>query len=332
MYLCPKNIAWQHATDLEAYTSSDRARKVTQGQPAVRRHALIREPQATTYIVWTALHSVMDTWTCKLLCDDLSAFLRDPAEFRTRPSRPSVKLFLQHFNNLDPAASTAFWTSYLAGLENPQPLPTIVAKPTTNPVCNRTLVRSYPLSQRGPSPIRLSTIAHAAFALTLSALTPAPSASTGIPLRTTLPSAQEPVSAFLARVQADSAAMVPHEPFGWNALSTLMTRDIHTANAFTFNWFPRGTDLLAREDMRERERGGESGGALKVMSERYSPHEVAGVWMVYDKGESLRVVAEWDDGVFEDGLAREMVDRFFDILGRLAKGERDSSVGAVLGW
>ncbi|KAL8647452.1 MAG: hypothetical protein Q9210_005549, partial [Variospora velana] len=77
-------IAWQHATDLETYTSSDRARKVTQGQPAVR-HALIREPQAT-YIVWTALHSVMDGWTRKLLCDDLSAFLHDSAEFLTRPS------------------------------------------------------------------------------------------------------------------------------------------------------------------------------------------------------------------------------------------------------
>lgn len=84
--------------------------------------------------------------------------------------------------------------------------------------------------------------------------------------------------------------------------------------------------------MRERERGGESGGALKVVSARYSPHEVAGVWMVYDDGESLRVVAEWDDGVFEEGLAREMVDRFLDILERLAKGEGERSVGAVLGW
>ncbi|KAL8974596.1 MAG: hypothetical protein Q9197_001164 [Variospora fuerteventurae] len=322
MYLCPKNIAWQHATDLEAYTSSDRARKVTQGQPAVR-HALIREPQATTYIVWTALHSVMDTWTCKLLCDDLSAFLCDPAEFRTRPSRPSVKLFLQHFDNIDPAASTAFWTSYLAA--GPQPHPPLHHRPR----------RLRPHPQRPNSRPSTSTFfygsrASRAFFPLASAIMS--SIFSGIPLRTTLPSAQEPVSAFLARVQADSAAMVPHEPFGWNALSTLMTRDIHTANAFTFNWFPRGTDLLAREDMRERERGGESGGALKVMSERYSPHEVAGVWMVYDNGESLRVVAEWDDGVFEDGLAREMVDRFFDILGRLAKGERDSSVGAVLGW
>ncbi|KAI4118668.1 MAG: hypothetical protein LQ345_001323 [Seirophora villosa] len=343
-------VAWQQATHLEAYITSDRGQKVTQGQPAVR-YALVREPQ-NTYIVWTAMHGVMDGWTRKLLCDDLADFLRDPTEFRNRPSRPSVKLVSRYLSKIDPAASNAFWTAYLSGIEPPRPLPVVSSASTIqDPVGDQELVREYPFQRPSSSAIRLSTMGEAAFALALSSLTgksrnlffyalrasramlPGADAIMGclfyiIPTRATL-RPEETVTAFLARVQDEITAVMRHEPFGMMVFRGL-PGEIRAADVFTFNWIPRGSDLFLRDDMRAPRGDGGGGGALKVVRERFTSSTLKGLFYVYDNGESLRLKVLWDDRVFSAALVEEVMGRFVEMLNRVAGCGAEVTVGELL--
>lgn len=161
-------VEWKHKNDLDAYKAEDWDIKVAPGQPAVR-YGLIEET-GNTYIVWTALHSVMDGWTRKLLCDDLEDFLQDPDAFMCRPSRLSMKRYLEHIRNMDAASSRAFWTNYLSGSGPPTPL---LKNPpqVTDPVCNQKIVETDPLQKAQNATMRLSTMAQAAIGLVLGSMT-----------------------------------------------------------------------------------------------------------------------------------------------------------------
>ncbi|KAL8903046.1 MAG: hypothetical protein Q9171_007531 [Xanthocarpia ochracea] len=276
---CP--LVWQKADNLETYKSKDCETRVTPGQPAVR-YALIEEPE-TTYIVWTALHSAMDGWTRKLLCDDLQSFLLDPDTFtNNNRKRPSMRKYLDFLKTMDPAASTAFWDHYLSGVPPQNPI-----KGSTpfagQPTCNQKILREFPL-QKPPATtkttsIRLSNIAHTAFALLLGSYTSTTevfffgirasrtifpgaekimgSVFSPVPIRIRF-SPTEPIGDVLQRVQDESNAMMPHEPFGGLAL-------FNQSHSITFQWYPRGTDLAARV-MSSTSRIGEEG-TVRVVEE-----------------------------------------------------------------
>ncbi|KAI4245524.1 MAG: hypothetical protein L6R42_010165, partial [Xanthoria sp. 1 TBL-2021] len=167
-------VAWNRSDSLETYEAEDRSQRVIAGQPAVR-YGLIQEPTGKSYVVWTALHSAMDGWTRKLLCDDLEAFLADPDAFSQKPKRPSMKEHLVFIKNADPAPSRAFWSTYLTDLPARRPIEGSDTLPGGGqPVCNRKIIRKFPLAETSSKPtstIRLSTIAHAAFAILLANLT-----------------------------------------------------------------------------------------------------------------------------------------------------------------
>lgn len=229
-------VAWNHSDSLETYEAEDRSQRVIAGQPAVR-YGLIRQPAGKSYVVWTALHSAMDGWTRKLLCDDLEAFLADPDAFSQKPKRPGMKEHLVFIKNADPAPARAFWSTYLTDLPAQRPIEGSDTLPGGGqPVCNRKIIRKFPLDKTSSKPtgtIRLSTIAHAAFAILLANLTSStdvifmglrasrtifPSADqimgsvfSVVPIRIRF-SPSEPIGDLLARVQDDSNAMMRHEP------------------------------------------------------------------------------------------------------------------------
>ncbi|KAL8911874.1 MAG: hypothetical protein Q9172_007596 [Xanthocarpia lactea] len=345
---CP--IVWQKADNLQTYKSTDRSQKVTPGQPAVR-YALIEEPE-TTYIVWTALHSAMDGWTRKLLCDDLQSFLLDPDTFtNNNPKRPSMRKYLDFLKTMDPAASTAFWDHYLSGTPPPNPL-----KGSTpfagQPTCNQKILREFPIQKRPTTTkttsIRLSNIAHTAFALLLGSYTSTTdvfffgirasrtifpgaekimgSVFSPVPIRIRY-SPTEPIGDVLQRVQDESNAMMPHEPFGGLALFNLLNR-IGQSHSITFQWFPRGTDLAARV-MSSTSRTGEEG-TVRVVEEKYSPHTIPGCLNAYDNGDCCKVSAEYDDRIFGDGFMDGFVQRFSVVLDRICRGDGSEIVESLL--
>ncbi|KAL8669287.1 MAG: hypothetical protein Q9168_006119 [Polycauliona sp. 1 TL-2023] len=262
-------VEWNHSTSLSTYKSLDRSQKVRAGDPVVR-YALIREPpppdplnsttgeEGKTYVVWTALHSAMDGWTRRLLCDDLSAYLAGPAAFLQKPRRPGMKKHQLFMSTMDPAPSRAFWAHYL--LDLPVRGPIKGAVPLTagpqQPVCNRKIIRDFPFATSSSSAVgagggagsstsssssafRKSTLAHAAFGILLGTLTSSTSVLfTGVRAsRTLFPGADQimglifsavpilirfsfsqPLHHLLSTIQNDSNAMMRHEPFGDEAL------------------------------------------------------------------------------------------------------------------
>ncbi|KAL8858799.1 MAG: hypothetical protein Q9178_004716 [Gyalolechia marmorata] len=340
---CP--LVWQKADNLETYKSTDRETRVTSGQPAVR-YALIEEPE-TTYIVWTALHSAMDGWTRKLLCDDLQSFLVDPDTFANdNPKRPSMRKYLDFLKTMDPAASTAFWDHYLSGVPPQNPLKGSTPF-TGQPTCNQKILRNFPLQKpttntTTTASIRLSNIAHTAFALLLGSSTSTTdvfffgirasrtifpgadkimgSVFSPVPIRIRF-SPTEPIGDVLKRVQDESNAMMPHEPFGGLAL-------FNQSLSITFQWYPRGTDLAARV-MSSTSRPGEEG-TVRVVEEKYSPHTIPGCLNAYDNGDCCKVAAEYDDRIFGGEFMDNFVQRFSVVLDRICRGDGSEIVESLL--
>ncbi|KAL9009412.1 MAG: hypothetical protein Q9173_005555 [Seirophora scorigena] len=342
-------VAWQQATDHEAYTTSDRAKKVTQGQPAVR-YALVREPQ-NTYIVWTAMHSAMDGLTRKLLCDELADFLRDPTKFRTRPAAPPSSSSVNTCTSSTPPPEPPSGPPTAPASNPPAPSRRRLLQDHPRPRPRPGIVREFSFQRPSSTAIRLSSMGQTAFALTLSFLTdkskelffytlrasrtmlPGPEAIMGclfhsIPTRTTL-RPEESVTALLARVQDESTAVMRHEPFEM-MVSWGLPGGIRAADVFTFNWVPRATDLFPRDDMRApRGGGGGGGGALKVVRERFSSSTLKGLFYVYDNGGSLRLKVLWDDRVFSAALVEKIMGRFVEMLDWVA-GCGEVTVGELL--
>ena len=143
--------------------------------------------------------------------------------------------------------------------------------------------------------------------------------------------------------------MMPHEPFALGALQRLFAME-GAVHSLTFNWHPKGTDLFARRILvprstssslpaSEKQGDGEEG-ELSVVEEKYSPHHSAGVWNVYDNGDSLRLSLEYDERVLDSAWTEMAAGRFVDVLKKLRRcggggsgsgsGEMGMTVGDVL--
>ncbi|KAL8847975.1 MAG: hypothetical protein Q9221_006991 [Calogaya cf. arnoldii] len=344
-------VKWHHATNLEEYKAEDRSLKVRAGQPAIR-YGLIREPDGGSYVVWTALHAVMDGWTRKLLCDDLEAYLADPEAFVSMGPRPNIKLYLEFIKTMDPAPSRAFWSSYLSNMPAQNPIKGSKKLPAdAEPVCNQKIIYKFSLSKTASSStIRLSTIAHAAFAILLGDLTstsdvfflglrasrtifPGAHAIMGsvfsaVPIRIRF-SPDEVIGGLLARVQDESNAMMRHEPFGGEARheawSKLEGKENHS---LSFQWYPKGTDLFERRMVAGG--GDERRGRLRVVEEKYSPHTFPGGLNAFDDGDSVRVQSEFDDRIFQADIMKRLIARFARLLERMRHAEDSESIGSLL--
>lgn len=354
-------LEWHNASNLEEYKAEDRGKRVRPGQPAVR-YGLICEPAGESYVVWTALHTAMDAWTRKLLCDDLESYLADPDAFLHKPKRPPMRKYSDFLKHTDPAPARAFWSTYLADL----PPRTAVEGSNTLPVgsqplCNQKIIRKFPLdeiSSKTTSTIRLSTIAHAAFAILLANLTsttdvhflgvrasrtmfPGAEQIMGsllsiVPIRVRF-SPSEPILDLLTRVQDESNAMMRYEP--WGARPYFVARaklegkeagEPASERAFYFNWYPKGTDPFERRMCTTDGSGPEERGTLRVVEEQYSTHTVAGGFGAYDNGGFFRVQSEFDDRIYSGDLMGKLIGRFARLLEKMRQADGGESVESLL--
>ncbi|KAL8687513.1 MAG: hypothetical protein Q9218_006339 [Villophora microphyllina] len=336
---CP--VEWVNSDDLAKYKAEDREVKVMSGRPAVR-YALIQEPERT-YIIWTALHSAMDAWTRKLLCDDLEAYMNDPEGFLSKPNRALYRKYIDYMRNKDWTPTRGWWNNYTADIGPQKPLvPNTTLHP--NPIVNRKIGDSMPIPPIRHALIRLSTMAQAAFALVIASFTNTEdilfmgirgsrtlfpgveaimgSVFSGVQLRTRV-QPTEPLQQFLHRVQDEAVDMMPHEPLGTEAVFGVHGKT-EVYDHVMLNWNPRGTDPRTRV-MRVGK-----GGTLKIVDEVYSPHTVAGTINMWDNGDSLRMSNEYDDGIFSDELMTEFGRRFKSILTRMCESDGTIQVQALL--
>ena len=332
------SVEWKHATSLDKYQADDWASKVLPGQPAVR-YGLVKEAEGT-FIVWTALHTAMDAWTRKLLCDDLEVFLRNTEDFVAKPGRPTYKSYLDHVSRMDAGAGRAFWTDYLTGLEKQKPL-TQAATEIKEPVVNKRIVEYYPIIRSQKSSIRLSTVAHVAFGLVLGCITGSEDIAyaTVRGSRTLFPGAEaimgtlakaislrirfkpdDTIKDLLQKVQDESTSMMRHEPF--HSSPEAMSAK------FFFNWYPRGIDLHTRNVLGKDKDGHE--GTLKIIDQRFSPHPMAGIFGCYDNGESLRLEVAYDDRVYDDKFVQSFVHSFIELMDGLRNVDQTTRLGTLL--
>ena len=334
---------WQYASSLEDYKANDLVTKVFPGQPAVR-YGLVQE-FGKTYIVWTALHSVQDGWTRKLLCDDLEAFLNDQDEFLARPSRPSYKSYVDHVKRMDIDASKAIWEQYLAGLGQ-QRLPTHALNQAEKPAINKEIRKHIPKQKPQDSDIRLSIVAHAALGVVLGSLThcrdiaypsvrgsrtlfPGAEAVMGalmcsVPVRIQI-NPSETVRDLVSKVNDDAISMMRHEPVGVEAA---IKAQVDPFNGIEFNWYPRGMGLLSRNMQHSgKQRQNE---LVKVIEEQSAPYAQPSILNVHEDRNLLTVELDYDNRVFSDEFMERLAQGFVDLLLKMCNCDPTIQVQSLL--
>ena len=336
---------WQHASSLKDYKANDLVTKVFPGQPAVR-YGLVRELEKT-YIVWTALHSVQDGWTRKLLCEDLEAFLKDQDEFLARPSRPTYKSYVDHVKQMDVDASKAIWKDYLAGLGQ-QRLPTHTLTHLEQPVMNREICKHILRQRPQDSDIRLSSVAHAALGVVLGSLThckdiayfsirgsrtlfPGVEAVMGavlcsVPVRIKIDPA-ETVRDLVSTIQDDSISMMRHEPVGVEAA---IKSQVGPFDGIVFNWYPRGMGLLSH-DMQHSDKQCQKK-LMKVIEEQAAPYAMPSILVVHENRDRLIVQLEYDNRVFNDDFMESLAQGFADLLPIMCNCDPTKQVQSLLNF
>ncbi|KAI4201534.1 MAG: hypothetical protein LQ350_003149 [Teloschistes chrysophthalmus] len=338
-------IEWIESDSLEKYREENSRLKMTSGRPLVA-YGLVKESEKT-YIVWTALHAVMDAWTRKLQCDDLDAYLNDPEGFLSKPKRPSYKRLLEFKESKDWGPSQAWWDNYHADLGPQKPLvPTLVQNPDM--AMNRKVAELMPTPSFRQGTIRLSTIGHTALALVIASFTKTEDivfyGTRGS--RTLFPGAESIIGCvvnavalrtyvrptdkakdLMQRTQDEYVDMMPHEALGFQNLLRLYGKQ-DTFPQVMLNWYSQGIDT------QDRLMGGKgNGGSLKFVEEAFVPLNRAGAFLsVWEQGDVLKVQRQYDDRMFSDQLITEYVRRFQSILTRLCKSDSTTLVQEFLDW
>ncbi|KAL9577819.1 MAG: hypothetical protein Q9203_007319 [Teloschistes exilis] len=312
-------IEWIESENLEKYKAENGGLKITSGQPLVA-YALVKETNKT-YIVWTALHAVMDAWTRKLQCDDLDAYLNDPEGFLSKPKRPSYKRMLEFKENKDWGPSQAWWDNYHADIGPQKPLfPDLVLN--LDMAINRKVEESMPTPSFRQGTIRLSTIGHTAHALVIASFTKTedilfygargsrtlfPGAesiigclTSAVVLRTHV-RPEDKAKELMQRTQDEYVVMMPHEPLGFENLVPFLGKS-DAYPQLLLNWYSQGMDT------QDRVMGAKgNGGSLKFFEEGYVPsHKASGILTVWEKGDVLKMERSWDDRTFSDDSITEV--------------------------
>ncbi|KAL9577829.1 MAG: hypothetical protein Q9212_006116 [Teloschistes hypoglaucus] len=338
-------IEWIESDSLEKYREENSRLKVTSGQPLVA-YALVKESEKT-YIVWTALHAVMDAWTRKLQCDDLDAYLNDAEAFLSKPKRPSYKRLLEFKERKDWGPSHAWWDNYHADFGPQKPLVPDLAQ-NADMAINRKVEESMPTPSFRQGTIRLSTIGHTAQALVIASFTKTDDIFfygtrgsrtlfsgaesifgclvSAVAMRTRIRPTDK-VKELMQRTQDEYVDMMPHEPLGFPKLFQLWATG-QTYPSVMLNWYSQGMDT---QDRLMGTKG--SGGTLKFVEEAFVPsHKAGGILTVWEKGDVLRMERSYDDRMFSDDFITEYVRRFKTILTGLCKSDSTTLVQDLLDW
>ena len=325
-------VVWHNAIDLEEYKAKDSVAWMGFGQPLVR-YAVVKEPDKT-YLVWTSHHSLMDAWTRRLLFDDLESYLADPVAFTAKPDRPPFKNLVNYWRSFDTEANARLKT-YYSELPRTKTLYTVPDGYTAIP--KDEITRNIPIDRPTKNPITFSTMAHAAFALTLGQMTGShetmlfsargsraismpgaesimgPMAS-AVMQHVSLPP-EEPISTVLRSIQSTTTRMLNYEPFHTEHSFQQPGKDNH----IILDWLLPGCDLLSRVAEYPIGNGKAS---LRVIQEQFpNPHAVSCVFKICDNGDHLKVISSFDDQLLSASQMEEMIDLFISKLKRICQGQ-----------
>lgn len=329
---------WEHVFSQEGW--------VGYGDPLFR-YAFIEEGR-DLFFAYTSQHSGYDGWTNHLIFDALEEGLRDLEGLRQKPVRTQYKQFGKWIERRsaatdEAAKSMAFWDSYLSGFKGFANR--IGAAPGYEPYETARVTRIMPLKRRA-SPFTLSTMAHAAWAISLGNIyqdddvlfltvtsgrrfprnDPLPGVESvmgpvqiGVCLRTRL-RAEQPISSLLRETQDSILSMIPYEREGPIARKILGP---HLAYVSVFNWHPIGNDIPSRIIDFENPDGSIT--RLEGRRDLYTPFKVpirivVDVWEHHDH---LRIIPKWDGNLYDGDHVALMLDQLTDNLSKILTSRVD---------
>ena len=338
---------WDQGSNLADYKSMNGKRIMGYGTPLVR-FAIISQAQEK-YLVWTYLQAVVDGWTKKLIFQDLGESFANIDRFKGKAIlRPPFKSFIEHINSIDEAAATAFWEHRLRELQNIDIFySSDINHESVSDESSRIIEEvafSHHISSQdssrsaysASSSITYSTIAHVAWALTVSKASGFTDvffvskrsgrqyAFPGIetimgPLIAHTPCRiqiypTETIQSLLTRTQADMLEAIPWEPYGWKALFSRFGPGRY-CQSLLIPQVPE-TDIFARGIGRVGD--GEERGALLLPDEGLSTMQNMSLGTLVElrpRSEGrLELVAEFDKKLMSGVRMRELVRMYGKIL------------------
>ena len=339
-----KDLAeWYEGTNLSEYRKRVFSQEgwVGYGDPLFR-YAFIEEGR-DLYFTYTSQHNGYDGWTNHLIFDAFEEGLRDLEGLRQRPVRTQYKQFGKWLERRSAATdevakSMAFWDSYLSGFKGFANR--VGATPGYEPYETARVTRIMPLKRRA-SPFTLSTMAHAAWAISLGNIyqvedvlfttitsgrqfpgdDPLPGVESimgplmiGLGLRTRL-RADQPISDLLRETQDSFSTMIPYQ----REYASSQPRILGPQEPYisVFNWHPVGNDIPARVIDYENPDGSIT--RLEGRRDLYTPFKVpirivVDVWEHHDH---LRIIPKWDGNLYDDDIVALMLDQLTDNLSKI---------------
>ncbi|KAJ5050965.1 uncharacterized protein L3040_002832 [Drepanopeziza brunnea f. sp. 'multigermtubi'] len=111
-------IQWKAGVSLDDYLEDDRKQKMDYGE-VLSRYAIIEgATHGPRYFVWTAHHSIFDSWSASSLFSEVASAYQslDVGSWETSPSDTTFKAFSEQIFNMDVSAAEAFWRDQFSDL------------------------------------------------------------------------------------------------------------------------------------------------------------------------------------------------------------------------
>ena len=337
---------WYEGTSLLEYRNQVYSKDgwVKYGDPLFR-YAFIQEGR-DLYFAYTSQHAGYDGWTNHMIFDALEEGLRDLEVLRQKPVRAQYKKFTEWFERRsaakdDVAKSMDYWRSYLDGFQSFADRFSVAPGHMPNPTGR--LTKIMPM-KRQASTFSLATMAHAAWAISLgniyqhddvlfwavtsgrrpprgeplpgieSIMGPVPS---GVHLRTRLRTEQK-VEDLVRDMQDHFISTIPHQRGVGHAREVLGPLYLYQTN---FNWHSIGNDIPARVIDFENSDGSIT--RLEGRRDLQTPFKgpIPFVLDVWEHRDHLRIIAKWDQKLYDEDRVVLMMDQLMENLRGIASAK-----------
>ncbi|TWB10729.1 amino acid adenylation domain-containing protein [Nitrospirillum amazonense] len=325
-------------TALAGFLATDRAQGFVLEAAPLMRLAVMDRGDGRWWLVWSRHHLVVDGWCSILLLDEVLERYRAQLAGEA-PHLPHRRPFRDHVAWLarqDTAQPLAFWTNFLAGVQDAPPLPVLrPAQPGPALPLNRTLVLDRSETARLTAAARdlgvtLNTLVQGAWGRTLAALSGRDDVVFGVTSAgrsmelagadamlgvfiTTLPLRMKPAAGrrlgdYLRAVQADNVAMREHEH------AALADIQKHLGGGTLFDTLLVFQNLPMLEGRRRRV------GALDLRQRQNVERTHYGLTVEVFPGEELGVALDADARRIDEAALARVADGFRATLLGMARG------------
>lgn len=355
----PRALEWQEVSSVDDFV--ELIRETTgYGEPLARVAVVERSAQENTAgeetrrILFSAHHAVYDgvflanVWqrlTHEMSTSRISTIARKPNTVTP------FKAFIRHMLSQDKSQSVEFWQDKLAGLSNtafpPQPHKTKAASERT-PLATEMISRSisFPTNRKLGTAVTAATVAHAAWALTISHYTAnadtlfgatlsgreAAAASisdpesiagptiTTVPYRTVI-DYNSTVSGFLTGVQRDAVRTVQYGQLGLGAIARI-SEDCRQACQFE-------SIFVVQPPVSEA--GSDSSGLVRrrVDTAKYFPTALAAEVQLSEDANEAVLHLVYDPIILQGSLSQHILDTFATILSNLFHATPEASLSSI---